>query len=344
MAMPMKLTMSQEFIGAFCRVCIALILTVWHDRECYANDDKVLSKIADATRLRQEQSLDRMVTAELRIKNLFIPDKVRGSMEKMGMRENAPVIVDCVFAHSSEGLLSRFEQRGSYCEVQGVNSEYAFSLNRSQQLLPYSVQFLHLQGTNQDLDARVEKEIRNSNQYVWPEGSFFRRPLNELIYDPQFKCLSVSPEKRSGLRVDFSCDSEKKGQAISAGYFVVSQDPEFRLMEYGQKLSLGSALVETWNRVYLNYEKKELLPLPSEMRYIMNDSPTPNGFESAERVTDYLTFDQVVDPAVFRISYYGLSEPIFGHSVSLVWIGMFAAGLFIFLIWYIKRRYRMSQN
>jgi hypothetical protein len=235
--------------------------------------------------------------------------------------------------------LKELSKSGKSATLRVVNDTYLFGLTEKNGRFS----LVALESTGTEAGQKILRDQRNSSeplQAIHSGVTLFSMPLQELINNKDFRLISIEKQDQGLVRIDFQHEYNWQGKypvIVEPSFFICDPSQSWGIVEFETKT------IEGKDKVRHNLRCQNNLKLlsngfPLAVSVVQSDVDS-KGVHSTNKWTISVK-DSRPDHAIFNLSYYGLSEPLFENNRIWLHLALTIMCALCLASWFMLRRYK----
>ncbi|XZE21277.1 hypothetical protein SH449x_001177 [Pirellulaceae bacterium SH449] len=235
--------------------------------------------------------------------------------------------------------LKELSKSGNSATLRIVNDRYLFGLTEKKgKFALVAIESLGTEAGQKILQD--QKKLSEPLQAIHSGVTLFSMPLRDLINNQDFRLIGIEKQDQGLVRVDFQYEYNWQGDypvIVEPSFFVCDPSKSWGIVEFETKTIEGKDKVRHDLRCQ---NTLELLSdgFPLAVSVVQSDVDS-KGARATNKWTIFVK-DSRPDDAIFKLSYYGLSEPRFENSRSWLYLALAITCAVCFASWIKWRKYQ----
>jgi len=333
-------TVTLHRIVAVSQLCILLCLINCRTAESF--DDLTRTRFLDAVQETRKRIADPAFSCDLRIAHRAdfesISAQKRAEWVAAGRDPDVPDTNEWRVMISGENALEAISRHPPAEVITSRNADYAFLINRIAKDAKCTLGGLEQNISESNISAKIIEAVANARASAIGNWFVNYEPLDRLVASPTFRLIDAEEIEWKGtkaVKVAFERpDTRDVLRDFGPSYLICDTSQHWAILEY--ELKVGPTAVQ---HVEMDFgEAINGFPIPKKM---VRRSFGTQGVKSVRRIVfDIELLRTSVPDSEFRLSHYGLPEPVFTKSSRRGWLWYLAGGIALITFGVMIRRRR----
>ena len=332
--------MSQHRIIAVSQLSMFLFLI--NCRTAESVDDLTRTRFLEAVQETQKRIADPAFSCDMRIAlrkdNESISAKKRAELVAAGRDPDVPDTDEWRVMISGKNTLEAASPHPPAEVITSRNADYAFLIKRIGKDARFTIGGVEPNISESDISAKISEAVDNARAFAIGNWFVNSEPLDRLVASPAFRLIDAEEIDWKGtkaVKVEFERpDTRDVLRDFGPSYLICDTSQHWAILEY--ELKVGPTAIQ---HVEMDFgEAINGFPIPKKM---VRRAFGTQDVESVRRIVCEVELLRTSVPdSEFRLSHYGLPEPVFTASSRGGWLWYLAGGIALITFGVMIRRRR----
>jgi len=308
---------------------LSILLCLINCRTAESFDDLTRTRFLDAVQETRKRIADPAFSCDLRITlrydNESISAQKRAKLVAAGRDPDAPETKEYRVMISGENTLEATSPRPPKEVITSRNSDYAFLINRISKDARFTIGGVEPNISESNISAKISEAVDNARAFAIGNWLFNSEPLDRLVKSATFRLIDAEEIEWKGtkaVKVEFERpDTQDVLRDFGPSYLICDTSQHWAILEY--ELKVGPTAIQ---HVEMDFgEAINGFPIPKKL--VRRSFGTQDVKSVFRIVCEVELLRASVPDSEFRLSHYGLPEPVFSASSRGGWLWYLAAGI-----------------